>query len=106
MTKLTEEQKAELQALEEMSEEDIDFSDIPDRPVDWSTAQRGTMYQPVKKSVTLTLDEYVIEWFKQNEPDEKACQEAINKVLLNHVMRERIPNWRKAKEPAAREINP
>ena len=57
MTEVTGEQEAELEAIEAMTEEDIDFSDIPDRPVDWSTAQRGTMYQPVEREVTLSLSE-------------------------------------------------
>ena len=103
MTKLTDDQKAELSALAEMSEEEIDFSDIPNRPVDWSTAQRGTMYQPIKQRTTLTLDEYVIEWFEENEPDETARHEAINKVLLDYIMRKRFPNWDKVKEPAIQE---
>ncbi len=89
MTDLTEAQEAELQALKEMPEEDIDFSDIPDRPIDWSTAQRGTMYQPVKQEVTLSLDECVIEWFKTRQPDGKTLGQAINKVLLSHIVKER-----------------
>ncbi len=89
MTDLTQEQEAELQALEELSEEDIDFSDIPDRPIDWSTAQRGTMYQPAKQEVTLSLDECVIEWFETGQPDGKTLDQAINKVLLDYIMKER-----------------
>ena len=106
MAELTEEQKAELQALEEMSDEDIDLSDIPEREIDWSTARRGTMYQPVKREVHLTLDQYVIEWFLGAEPDEKARHEAINRVLLNYIMRKRFPNWGKLPEPAAQETDP
>ena len=103
MTKLTEEQKAELQVLDEMKEEEIDFSDIPDRPVDRSTARRGTMYQPVKQEITLALDEYVIEWFEENEPDERTRQEAVNKILLDHIMGKRFPDWGKTREPAGQQ---
>ena len=103
MTKLTGGQKAELRALAEMSGEEIDFSGIQNRPVDWSTAQRGTMYQPVKQETTLTLDEYVIDWFEENEPDETARHQAINQILLEHIMRKRFPNWGKVKEPAIQE---
>lgn len=88
MTDLTEDQRAEIQALEEMSEEGIDFSDIRDRPIDWSTARRGAMYQPVSQQVTLSLDECVIEWFKTRQPGEKTLDQAINKVLLDHIARE------------------
>ena len=35
--KLTQQQKAEIQALEAMSDDDIDFSDIPES-LDWSDA--------------------------------------------------------------------
>lgn len=89
MTELTEEQEAELQALDGIPDEDIDFSEIPDRPIDWSTAQRGTMYQPVEQEVTLSLDQYVIEWFMTGQPNGKTLGQAINKVLLDHVMKER-----------------
>ena len=103
MTKLTDDQQAELRALAEMSEEEIDFSDIPNRPVDWSTAQRGTMYQPIKQRTNLTLDEYVIDWFEENEPDETARHEAINQILLEYIMRKRFPNWGKTPGPVAQE---
>ena len=103
MTKLTDDQQAELRSLAEMSEEEIDFSDIPNRPVDWSTAQRGTMYQPIKQRTTLTLDEYVIDWFEENEPDETARHEAINQILLDHIMRKRFPNRGKIPGPVAQE---
>ena len=101
MAKLTDRQRAELQALEEMSDDEIDLSDIPERDIDWSTARRGTMYQPVKQETTLTIDEYVIDWFKEQEPDEAARHEAINKVLLEYIARKRFPNWGKIPEPAA-----
>ena len=42
--KLTEQQKAELQALAAMKDEDIDFSDIPET-LDWSNAIRGAFHQ-------------------------------------------------------------
>ena len=103
MTKLTDDQQAELRALAEMSEEEIDFSDIPNRPVDWSTAQRGTMYQPIKQRTNLTLDEYVIDWFEENEPDETARHEAINQILLEYIMRKRFPSWGKIPGPVAQE---
>ena len=103
MTKLTDDQQAELRSLAEMSEEEIDFSDIPNRPVDWSTAQRGTMYQPIKQRTNLTLDEYVIDWFEENEPDETARHEAINQILLEYIMRKRFPNWGKIPGPVAQE---
>ena len=37
MPKLTDQQRAELQALEEIPDDEIDLSDIPERDIDWST---------------------------------------------------------------------
>lgn len=60
---LTEEQRAQLARLAAMPDEDIDFSDIPLK-LDWSNAERGKFYRPVKQQVTLRLDADVLHWFK------------------------------------------
>jgi len=71
--------------LAKMSDEDIDYSDIP--PIgDWSGAVRGGLYRPVKQQVTLRLDADVIAWFRQNETK---YQTAINVALREHVARQR-----------------
>ena len=98
MAKLTEEQKAELRALAELPDEEIDLSDIPERDIDWSTARRGLFYRPVKQEVTLTLDECVIDWFEENEPDEKARHEAINGVLIEYIRDRKFPHRKKNKQ--------
>ncbi len=92
MTKLTEQQKAELKALEEMRDEDIDLSDIPEGPIDHSKGRRGLFYQPVKREVTITLDKYVLDWFEEKEADEKARHEAMNEVLLEYIRDQKFPN--------------
>lgn len=46
--KLTDKQEAELSALEALSDDQIDTSDIPEVR-DWSNAQRGLFYRPVKQ---------------------------------------------------------
>ena len=101
MADLTEKQKAEIEALKAMSDDEIDLSDIPERDIDWSTARRGysgLFYRPVKQEITLTLDEYVIDWFEENEPDEKARHEAINEVLMEYIRDRKFPNPNKGKE--------
>ena len=103
MAKLTEEQKAELKALEEMPEEEIDLSDIPERPIDWSKARRGLFYQPAKRQVTLTLDEYVIEWFEENHPDETDRYETINQALIEYIRDRKFPNRKGSRETVAQE---
>ena len=41
----------------------IDTSDIPEI-TDWSGAEIGKFYRPVKQQVTLRIDADVLEWFK------------------------------------------
>lgn len=85
MPEPTEQQKAELEALGQMPDEEIDFSDIPEGPLNPANIRRGMFYIPVKQQATLTLDEYVINWFSEVEPDEKARDEAINRVLIAYI---------------------
>ena len=66
MGKLTEEQRAQLQALEAMSDDEIDLSDIPEREVDWFTAKIGMHYQPDWQDITLRLDQNLIDWFEEH----------------------------------------
>ena len=62
MIKLTLEKIKDLEALDKLSDEDIDYSDIPE--IDWSNAVRGKFYPPIKKSVTVRLDADVLAWLK------------------------------------------
>jgi hypothetical protein len=45
---LTAEQKAELEALAALSDDRINTDDMPEI-IDWSDAQRGLFYRPVKQ---------------------------------------------------------
>ena len=98
MAEITEQQKAELRALAEMSDDEIDLSDIPERDIDWSTARRGFRFSPVKQEVTLTLDEDIIAWFEKNEPDKKTRHEVINEVLVEYIRDRKFPDQKKSKE--------
>ena len=44
-SELTGKQRAELQALEELTDDQIDTSDIPE-VLDWTGARRGVFYRP------------------------------------------------------------
>ena len=92
MTELTEQQKADIKALEEMREDDIDLSDIPEGPIDRSKGRRGLFYQPIKKEATITLDKYVLDWFEERETDEKSRHEARNEVLIEYILDQKFPN--------------
>jgi uncharacterized protein (DUF4415 family) len=65
---LTDAQRAELDRLAAMKDEDIDFSDIPPLTEKfWANAMRGKFYRPVKKQGTLRLDADLIDWFKARQ---------------------------------------
>ena len=82
--KLTREQKAEIEALAALPEEEIDTSDIPEI-LDWSDARRGLLYRPVKKQITLRLDADVVAWFRANVPNGRGYQTEMNRVLREHA---------------------
>ena len=82
---LTEEQKAELKALAEMPDSEIDFSDIP--PLDekfWKNAVRNPFYRPVKTSTSVRLDADVLAWLKSQG---KGYQTRINAILREAMLR-------------------
>jgi len=76
-------EKRELAALEKMPDSAIDTSDIPE-VTDWSKAQVGRFYRPIKQPVTIRLDADVIAWFKETAPQ---YQTAVNKVLRDYMER-------------------
>lgn len=77
--------REELRRLEAMSDDDIDFSDIPE-VTDFTGWERGKFYRPVKDQVTLRLDRDVLHWFKLSH---EKYQTAINQALREHMNRER-----------------
>ena len=81
---LTGAQKAEIEALAGLPEEEIDTSDIPEI-LDWSDATRGLLYRPVKKQITLRLDADVVAWFRANAPNGRGYQTEMNRVLREHA---------------------
>lgn len=85
-SELTAQQRADLQALEELPDDQIDATDIPEI-LDWSGAQRSVFYRPVKKQITLRLDTDVISWFKAHAQGGRGYQTDINQALREHVIR-------------------
>jgi len=79
MKKLTKKQTSEIRRLQRMKESEIDFSDIPLTP-NWSKAMVGTMYRPIKKSLTIRLDADVLAWLKRQGT---GYQTRINALLRN-----------------------
>ena len=82
MRKLTKEQNRDIRAIAAKKDRDIDFSDAP--PVlDWSGAEIGKFYRPVKKPVTMRLDSDVIAWLKS---DGRGYQTKANWLLRNAML--------------------
>lgn len=87
---LTKEQQQEIKVLQDMPDDEIDYTDIP--PVaDWSGAEVGKFYRPIKQTVTIRLDADVLDWLKRGG---KGYQTKVNRILRT-VMEQ------KRKKPAA-----
>ena len=67
-----------------MTDDDIDFSDIPLK-LDWSKAEVGKFYRPVKKLVSLRVDADILAWFK-NQAKGKLYTAMMNKALRMYVL--------------------
>jgi uncharacterized protein (DUF4415 family) len=81
MSEAIKRQKQELASLAALPDGKIDSSDIPE-VADWSSADRGRFYRPIKKPVTIRLDADVLAWFKSHS---KKYQTAINKALREYI---------------------
>lgn len=74
---MTPEERAELAALEAMSEDAIDTREMPEIR-DWAGAERGRFYRPLKRQITLRLDADVVDFFERGG---KGYQTRINEAL-------------------------
>ena len=87
MFELTDEQKARIERLRALPDEEIDTSDIP-VVLDLKNARRGMFYRPVKQQITLRLDADVVAWFKEHAGENgRGYQTEINRALREHVVR-------------------
>jgi uncharacterized protein (DUF4415 family) len=95
---LTEEQKAELAALDNLRDEDIDFSDIPPLTEEfWKNGIRNPHYaRALKEQLTIRLDADILDWFKRHAKDGKGYQTDINKALRAYVVAQEKRAARKA----------
>ena len=82
----TSEQMAELKALANKPDSEIDFSDIPEAgPEFFANAKRGTMYRLMKQQTTLRLDADILDWFKRRAKNGKGYQTDINAALRAYI---------------------
>jgi len=83
---MTKADEAELKALAEMPDSEIDYSDLP--PLDdafFKNAVPNPFYKPIKKAKTLRIDADVLNWFMQKG---KGYQSKINAALRDTMIRE------------------
>jgi uncharacterized protein (DUF4415 family) len=75
--------KTDWERIRSMKDEDIDYSDIPDRGDDeefWADAEIVT--PPKKVSISIRLDADLLEWLKSRQAP---YQTLINGVLRNYM---------------------
>ena len=86
MKQIPESVREELAALAKMSDEDIDFSDIPATThEDWVGAVRGRFYRPIKQQLTVRIDADVLAWLKRD--GEKGYQKRLNAILRDAMLK-------------------
>jgi uncharacterized protein (DUF4415 family) len=81
---LTAAQRAELDALAQRPDADIDLRDIPEQ-LDWNSAERGRFYRPVKNSTTVRIDADVLHWLKSQG---KGYQTRLNAILRAAMLKD------------------
>ncbi len=84
MGKVTGRLAKEMEDLRCMKDEDIDFTDIPEK-TDWSKAVRGKFYRPLKESLTIRIDADILAWLRGQG---RGYQTRINAMLREAVARQ------------------
>jgi uncharacterized protein (DUF4415 family) len=84
--KLTDTQMAELKKLAKMSEERIDYSDIPPlTDTFWAGAVKNPFYRPTKQATTVRIDADVLAWLRSKG---RGYQTKINGILREAMIHE------------------
>ena len=85
LSALTPERKAELQALAERPDTEIDYSDIP--PLDEAFLVRSTQnpfFKPIKAHASVRIDADVLAWLKS---EGRGYQTRMNAILREAMLR-------------------
>ncbi|OKH17122.1 BrnA antitoxin family protein [[Limnothrix rosea] IAM M-220] len=71
-----------LKALQEIPDEDIDTSDIPE--LDQSFWENAKLVEPpTEQAISISLDQDILDWFKAQG---KSYQAHINQVLRSYIL--------------------
>jgi uncharacterized protein (DUF4415 family) len=82
---LTQERKAELKALADMPDSEVDYSDIaPLTQEFWKNAVPNPFYKPIKTHASVRIDSDVMAWLKSQG---KGYQTRMNAILREAMMR-------------------
>lgn len=83
---LSPQREAELNALANKPDNDIDYSDIPATTDEqWSEAVRGKFFRPLKTQASVRIDADVMAWLKQPG---KGYQTRLNAILREAMLRD------------------
>jgi len=90
MKSLSDEQRKELASLAALPDDTIDTSDIPEIS-DWSQAEVGRFYRPLKEPVTVRIDADVLHWLRSQG---RGYQTRINQLLREAMVGSALPKRR------------
>ncbi|URN99806.1 BrnA antitoxin family protein [Leclercia adecarboxylata] len=80
------EREAELNALAQKADDEIDYSDISETSDEqWAEAVRGKFYRPLKMQASVRIDADVMEWLKRPG---KGYQTRLNAILREAMLRD------------------
>lgn len=83
---LSADDRAQLERLRAMPEEEIDTADIPElSDAFWKNAVRNPFYRPLKQQLTIRLDADVLAWLKSTG---RGYQTKLNRILRSAMLRE------------------
>ena len=74
-----------------MPDDQIDFSDIPERPIDWSKARIAPFYRPIWKDFILKLDQSSLDCLANSLAEGQTLDESVNGALRAQMFRIRFP---------------
>ena len=81
--------------LVNMSDEDIDYSDIPELDKNFFKNARLVKRKPATEAISIRVDRDTLEWFRnyaKNHPEIKGYQTLINDVLRTYVTHQSTKN--------------
>jgi uncharacterized protein (DUF4415 family) len=74
----------EIVGLEDLGDEDIDLSDMPEMTDEqWARAVIAQTHRPVKQQITLRLDADVIAWFRRRYPKYQTAMNAALRAFMD-----------------------